>query len=47
MYEDAQVAALESGVIGFAYKGERPSRLLETIRDCGQEKEQDINPNGA
>jgi DNA-binding NarL/FixJ family response regulator len=30
--EEAHVAALSAGVAGFAYKGDPPSRLLETIR---------------
>ena len=46
VHEDLRDAALASGVVGFAFKGDPPSRLLETIRALRRDKNQDINLNG-
>ena len=35
VHEEARNAVLSAGVAGFAYKGDPPSRLLETIRTTG------------
>ena len=46
VHEDLRDAALASGIVGFAFKGDPPTRLLETIRGLRRDKNQDINLNG-
>jgi DNA-binding NarL/FixJ family response regulator len=46
VHEAAREAALASGVIGFAYKGDPPSRLLDAIRELRRDENHDINLNG-
>jgi DNA-binding NarL/FixJ family response regulator len=46
VHEDLREAALASGVVGFAFKGDPPSRLLETIRELRRDEHLGINLNG-
>ena len=46
VHEDLRDAAMASGIVGFAFKGDPPTRLLETIRGLRRDKNQDINLNG-
>ena len=46
VHEDLRDAALASGVVGFAFKGDPPSRLLETIRELKRDTSHENNLNG-
>ena len=46
VHEDLRDTALASGVVGFAFKGDPPTRLLETIRELRRDENQGINLNG-
>jgi len=47
VHEHLRDAALAAGVVGFAFKGDPPSRLLEAIRAAGRDKNVNLNGSGA
>ena len=46
VHEELRDLALASGAVGFAFKGDPPSRLLDSIRKLRSDKNQDNRLNG-